>query len=51
MEYKLNPRLSLRATGDDIAASFSPINNSKALGYSAHLSWNPQASISVVYHF
>ena len=51
MEYKLNPRLSLRATGDDIAGSFSPINNTPALGYSAHLSWNPQASLSVVYHF
>lgn len=51
MEYKLSPRLSLRATGDDIAASFSPINNSKELGYSAHLSWNPQASFSAVYHF
>jgi hypothetical protein len=51
MEYKLSRRLSLRATGDDIAGSFSPINNSKALGYSAHLSWNPQASFSAVYHF
>jgi hypothetical protein len=51
MEYKLNPRISLRATGDDIAASFSPVDNTPALGYSAHLSWNPQASVSVVYHF
>ena len=51
MEYKLSTRLSLRATGDDIAGSFSPINNTPALGYSAHLSWNPQASLSAVYHF
>jgi hypothetical protein len=51
MEYKVNQRLSLRATGDDIGASFSPINNTPALGYSAHRSWNPQASLSVVYHF
>jgi hypothetical protein len=51
MEYKVSPRLSLRATGDDIGASFSPINNTKALGYSAHRSFNPQASISAVYHF
>jgi hypothetical protein len=51
MEYKVNPRLSVRATGDDIGASFSPINNTPALGYSAHRSWNPQASLSVVYHF
>jgi hypothetical protein len=51
LEYKLNNRLSLRATGDNIGASFSPINNSKELGYSAHLTWNPQASFSAVYHF
>jgi len=51
MEYKVNNRFSLRATGDDIGASFSPINNSKELGYSAHRTWNPQASFSVVYHF
>jgi hypothetical protein len=51
MEYKINNRLSLRATGDDIAASFSPINNSKYLEYSAHRTWNPQACFSVVYHF
>jgi hypothetical protein len=51
MEYKVNPRLSVRVTGDDIGASFSPINNTPALGYSAHRSFNPQASISAVYHF
>ena len=51
MEYKVSPRLSLRATGDDIGASFSPINNTPALGYSAHRSFNPQASFSAVYHF
>jgi hypothetical protein len=51
MEYKVSPRLSLRATGDDIGASFSPVNNTPALGYSAHRSFNPQASFSAVYHF
>jgi hypothetical protein len=51
VEYKLTPRISLRAEGDDIGASFSLINNSKQLGYSPHRSWNPQASLSAVYHF
>jgi len=35
LEYKLGPRLSLRASGDEIASSFSLIGNSKALGYFA----------------
>lgn len=51
MEYKLSPRLSLRATGDFIGASFSLINNSPELGYSPHRTWNPQASFMAVYHF
>ena len=50
MEYKLSPRLSLRATGDYIGASFSDINNSKELGYSPHRTWNSQASFVAVYH-
>ena len=51
MEYKLSPRLSIRASGDYIGASFSPINNSKALGYSPHMSWNDRASFGAVYRF
>jgi hypothetical protein len=58
VEYKLGPRLSLRATGDDIGASFTLINNiitvngkSVNQGYSPHTSWNPQASFMAVYHF
>lgn len=51
MEYKLSPRLSLRATGDVIGASFTLINNSPTLGYSPHRTWNPQASFMAVYHF
>jgi hypothetical protein len=51
LEYKLGPRLSLRASGDDIAASFSLIGNSPAQGYSPHLHWNPRASFGVVYRF
>jgi hypothetical protein len=51
LEYKLGPRLSLRASGDDIASSFSLINNSKALGYSPHLHWNSRAAFGAVYRF
>ena len=51
LEYKLGPRLSLRASGDEIASSFSLINNSKALGYSPHKHWNSRASFGVVYRF
>ena len=51
LEYKLGPRLSLRASGDDIASSFSFINNSPALGNSPHLHWNSRASFGVVYRF
>lgn len=51
MEYKMTQRLSLRATGDEIGASFSDINNSKLLEYSPHMTWNPRASFGVVYRF
>jgi hypothetical protein len=51
MEYKLSPRLALRATGDDIYSSFSQINNTPALGYSPHKRANARAAISVVYRF
>jgi len=51
MEYKLSPRLALRASGDDIASSFSFINNSPALGYSPHKHWNSRAAFGVVYRF
>jgi hypothetical protein len=51
MEYSLGPRLSLRASGDDIASSFSVTGNSPALGYSPHEHWNSRASFGVVYKF
>ena len=50
-EYDLSPRLSIRAGGDYIGASFSVINNSAALGYSPHKTWNDRASIGAVYRF
>lgn len=51
MEYTLTPRLSLRATGDFIGASFSLTGNSPELGNSPHRSWNPRAAFGAVYHF
>ena len=51
MEWKLSHHLAVRASGDDIAASFSPINNSKQLGYSPHKTWSSRATIGVVYKF
>ncbi len=51
MEYKLGSRLSIRAGGDYIGASFSPINNSKQLGYSPHLTFNDRATFGARYSF
>lgn len=49
LEYKLGPRLSLRTSGDDIAASF--VQDPLHLGYSAHKHWGARASFGVVYRF
>jgi hypothetical protein len=51
MDYNLNPRFSVRASGDIIAASFSLTGNSTELGNSPHKTWDSRASIGVVYHF
>jgi len=51
VEYHLTPRFSVRASGDDIAASFSLVGNSPQLGNSPHKTWNSRASIGVAYHF
>ena len=51
LEYSLSPRLSLRASGDYIAASFSLTGNSAELGNSPHKTWDSRASIGAVYHF
>jgi hypothetical protein len=51
MEYTLTQRLSVRASGDYIGASFSVTGNSAALGYSPHKTWNDRASIGVMYKF
>ncbi len=51
MEYTLSPRLSLRATGDFIMASFSLTGNSPELGNSPHRSGDSRAAFGVVYRF
>ncbi len=51
LEYQMKPRWSLRAYGDDIAASFSIRNNSPQLGYSPHMTRNSRAGIGVAYSF
>jgi hypothetical protein len=51
MEWKFSPHLSARAYGDDIASSFSLINNTTQLGNSPHKTWSSRAGIGVVYRF
>jgi len=51
LEYSLSPRLSLRATGDYIGASFSTSGNSAELGNSPHKSWDSRAGFGAVYRF
>jgi hypothetical protein len=49
MDYKLSPHFAVRASGDDIAASF--VSDPNHLGYSAHKQWNSRATFGVVYKF
>ena len=49
MEYSLTPRLALRASGDDIFASF--VQDPTHLGYSPHMHGNGRASLAVVFKF
>lgn len=51
MEWKISQHLSARAYGDDIASSFSLINNSTELGNSPHKTWSSRAGVGVVYRF
>lgn len=51
LDFELNPRWSIRAYGDDIASSFSQINNSPALGNSPHMHGNSRAGIGVGFNF
>ncbi|HEY1984207.1 MAG TPA: hypothetical protein VGG85_02295 [Terracidiphilus sp.] len=51
LEYVWSPHLVIRASGDDIASSFSVTNNTPQLGYSANKRWNSRATIGVAYRF
>jgi len=51
LEYVLTPHWRIRASGDNIASSFSITNNTPQLGYSPHMRWNPRATGGVVYRF
>ena len=49
MEYSLSPRWAMRASGDDILASF--VQDPNHLGYSPHKHSNGRAALSVVFKF
>jgi len=49
MEYVLTPRFAVRASGDDIASSFTVID--PLPGYSPHRTRGSRATIGVVYRF
>lgn len=51
VEYKWSQRILFRASGDDIASSFSLVNNSDQLGNSPHRRWNARGGIGVAYRF
>ena len=49
MEYRLNPRVSIRVSGDDILSSF--VEDPNHLGFSPHRRGNPRAAVGAVYRF
>ncbi len=51
LSYNVNSRWAIRVTGERVAASFSLINNSPALNYSTHRTWNPRATIGLEFRF
>jgi hypothetical protein len=51
LEWRLNQRWGLEATGDKVLASFSVINNTPLLGQSSHITSNARATIGVTYRF
>lgn len=51
VEYQLNPRIVIRASGDDIASAFSVRGNTPDLGYSPHTRRNSRASIGIGFRF
>lgn len=51
MEWRLNQRWGIQATGDKVLASFSLINNTPQLGNSSNITSNARATIGVTYRF
>lgn len=51
LEWVLNPRWTVRASGDYIGSAFSVTNNTPQLGYSPHTRFNARAGVGAVYHF
>jgi hypothetical protein len=51
VEHVIGPHWALRASGDDIGASFSLRNNSPQQGYSPHRTFNARAGAGVVFRF
>jgi hypothetical protein len=50
LEYKLSPHFALRASGDDIASSFSVTGNTTGAN-SPNMRRNSRGTIGVVYKF
>jgi hypothetical protein len=51
LAYSLRRNFAVQLTGDRVAASFSLPNNTPALAYSTHRTWNARATLGVVYRF
>lgn len=51
VEYAVTPRWVIRISGDDIAASFSVVNNTSGKNYSPNMTRNARASLGVGYRF
>ncbi len=49
--YRLSDRFGIRVVGDRLAGSFSLNGNTSELAYSTHRTWNPRATVGVVYRF
>ena len=51
ISYWLTDRVAIRIDGDRVGGSFSLNNNTPQLGNSTHRTWNPRATIGVVFRF
>jgi hypothetical protein len=51
VSFKVNDRFAVRLVGDRLAGSFSLTGNTSQLSYSTHRTWNPRATMGVVYRF